>query len=100
MAASSSATRMLPCALMPSRPLTFRILPLPAPGRHQDAERSAAGGGIAFDNASVGAHDLRYQGQAQPGAILLRRDERVEDNRLNIFRHVRPVGMHAELHRQ
>src|SRR5688572_17666208 len=114
MAASSSATSMLPAGMailvrnfcVLSSPVRFahelrfavaRRPRIPGVHWHQHSEYGVAWLGLAFDDPAMIADDLGDQREPQPGSGRLRRHERIEQVRQEIGRNPRPVVLDAEL---
>src|SRR6266481_512858 len=98
MAASSSATRMLPAGMIFSSGRAGRL----SAGEHghQNAEDRVPGLRFALDDAAVVADDLRHQREAEAGSGRLRGHEWVEQMRHQVFWHARTIVLDAELERQ
>src|SRR5664279_3522624 len=96
MAASSSATRMLPSGMS--------VVPGIGGGArirgHQDAQRRLTGLRFTFDDTAVVADDLGHKGKAEPGAIRLGGDERFEQMRHQFLGHAAAVVANTKFERQ
>src|SRR5215831_17013380 len=98
MAESSSATRMFPAG-MESSSARAGIADGGEHG-HQHAKYRVARLRLALDDAAVVANDFRDQGEPESAPAWLRRHERIEQMRHQIFGNARPVVLDAELERQ
>src|SRR5216683_2549168 len=99
MAASSSATNMLPVGIVTSRALHGRGVvgdAVAAVDGREDAEDRPPRLRFTLDDAAVVAHNLGYQCKSEATAALLGGDERIEQMRHQVFRHAGAVVLDAE----
>src|SRR3954464_3466600 len=105
MAASSSATRMLPAGINSLLGSAARLgvvtneLVASVHG-HEDTERRMSRLRFAFDDPAVVTHDLRNQSKPEASSGRLGGNERVEQVRHQVIGHPWPVIFDAEFERQ
>src|SRR3984893_18809943 len=100
MAASSSATKMLPVGISSSLGSAARLGVVTQEHGHEHAKDGSSWLRLAFDDAAVIADDLGDQRQAEPRSGRLGGHERVEQVRQEIVGNARAVVLDAELQRQ
>src|SRR5260370_10869449 len=97
MAASSSATNMLPVGISSSLGSAARLGVVTQEHGHKHTKDRTSWLRFAFDDAAVIAHDLGDQREAQPRSGRLGGHERVEQMRQQIIGNARTVVLDAEL---
>src|SRR5882672_550286 len=100
MAASSSATKMLPVGISSSLGSAARLGVVAQEHGHKHAKDRPSWLRFTFDDAAVIADDLGDQGQAQSRPGRLGGRERIEQMRQEIVGNARTVVLDAELERQ
>src|SRR3979490_399228 len=100
MAASSSATKMLPVGISSSLGSAARLGVVTQEHGHKHAKDRSSWLRFAFDDAAVIADDLGDQSEPQPRSGRLGGDERIEQMGQEIVRNARTVVLDAELERQ
>src|SRR5262245_59255123 len=98
MAASSSATKMLPAGMGSSSGHAAR-LGVDEHG-HQHSKHSVTRLRLALDDTAVIANNLGYQRQSEPTACRLRGHERIKQMRQQVLGNARTVILDAEFQRQ
>src|ERR1700704_4320464 len=100
MAASSSATKMLPVGISSSSGSAARLGVVTQEHGHKHAKDRTSWLRFAFDDAAVIADDLGDQREAQPRPGRLGGHERVEQMRYQIVGNARTIVLDAEFERQ
>src|SRR4051812_5805533 len=100
MAASSSATRMLPAGIGSSLGSAARLGVVTQVHGHENSEDGVSWLRLTFDDPAVVAHDLGHQCKSEARAAALGRDKRVEEVRQEVLGNSVTVVAHAEFQRQ
>src|SRR5580704_14442364 len=100
MAASSSATKILPVGMSSSSGSAARLGVVTQEHGHEHTKGGSSGLRFTLDDAAMIADDLGDQREAKPRSGWLGGHEGIEQMRNEIVGHARPVVLDAELERQ